>query len=251
MPELRPEPPREACAEWQGDIASWAVAQGAPEREAALVAHLAGCARCREEADALLAVAAVALAADPDAPSAPAVEPDIELDLEVELELDRSFEAMPDPPVDLADRISARIRRERRSHLVRRSLVAAAGAAAAAAVLVTALSLSSGNDVAPVRGTHFAFAVEPRGADAHAVVGHDDVKGSVVQLTATGLDPTITYALWLTPPGGGYADRVPAGTFRPDGHGKVDVRLHCSLPVDQVGRVWATTPDRQLALDTA
>jgi hypothetical protein len=233
----------EACAEWQGDIAAWAVAQGAPEREAALVVHLAACARCREEADVLMAVAAVALAADPDAASAPAVEPD--------LEPDRSLRSVPGPPTDLADRISARIRRERRGHLLRRSLVAAAGAAAAATVLVVALSLRSGGDVAPVRGTHFAFSVEPRGADAEAVVGHDDGKGSVVQLTATGLDPTITYALWLTPPGGSYADRVPAGTFRPDDHGAVDVRLHCSLPVEQVGRVWATTPSRQLILDTA
>jgi hypothetical protein len=234
---------QEACADWRGDIAAWAVAQGGPDREAALVAHLAGCAQCREEADTLLAVAAVALAADPDTASAATVEPDIEVD--------RSLRAVPGPPDDLADRISARIRRERRSQLVRRSLVAAAGAAAAAAVLVGALSLRSGGDVAPVRGTHFAFSVEPRGADAEAVVGRDAGKGSVVQLTATGLDPTVTYALWLTPPGGSYADRVPAGTFRPDEHGAVDVRLHCSLPAEQVGRVWATTPDRQLALDTA
>ena len=32
----------EACPEWQEDLAAWAVAQGSPEREAALVAHMEG-----------------------------------------------------------------------------------------------------------------------------------------------------------------------------------------------------------------
>jgi hypothetical protein len=234
----------DACAEWREDIAAWAVAQGSPEREAALVAHMAGCAHCRDEADALMAVAAVALAADPYSPSAPgaAVEP--------EPETERFRSAVPGPPEDLGGRISSRIRRERRGHLVRRSLVAAIGAAAAAAVLVGALSLRGGDGPAPVQGQHFAFSVAPAASDAEAIVGRDEGKGSVVQLTATGLDPTITYALWLTPPGGGYADRVPAGTFRPDKKGTVDVRLHSSLPAAAVGRVWATTPDKKLVLDT-
>jgi hypothetical protein len=236
--------PRVACIEWQDDIAAWVTAQGSPQREAALMAHLEGCERCREEAESLLAVAAVVLATDPDVLSAPLVEP--------EVELVRSFDdGSTHPPADLADRISARIRGERRRHLVRRSIVAAVGAAAAALVLVVAVGLRSGHDVAPLRGQHFAFAELPAGAAASAVVGTDAVHGSLVQLTASGLDPHTTYALWLTPPGGSYDDRVPAGTFRPDAHGHVDTRLHSALPPSQVGRVWATTPDRHVALDTA
>ena len=71
-----------------------------------------------------------------------------------------------------------------------------------------------------------------------------------MELTAEGLDPAVTYALWLTPPGGGYAERVAAGTFRPDEDGKVDVRLRSALPAEDAGRVWATTPEGQIVLDT-
>jgi anti-sigma factor RsiW len=237
--------PRVACLEWQDDIAAWVLAQGTPERERALVAHLATCDRCREEADSLLAVAAVGLVVDPEA-LGPLVEPPVDTaplpvydDVEVE------------PPSDLADRISARIRGERRRSVLRRSLVAAVGAAAAAIVLVVALGLRGDPGPAALHGRHLAFSEVPAGATADVVVAKDDVHGSLVQLHATGLDPSTTYALWLTPPGGSYNDRVPAGTFRPDRHGDVDVRLHSALPSSDVGRVWATTPDRQLALDTA
>ncbi len=237
----------EACPEWAGDIAAWAVAQGSPAREAALVEHLEGCAACRAEAEGLLAIAAVVLAADPDVAVDQALDPEV-----VEADVgERSSSRYPEPPADLGERIGRRIRRERRRQLVRRSLVVAVGAAAAAAVLVFALAMRAGDGgVGPVNGDHFAFAVVPPGATAGAVVGHDDGQGSVVQLIATGLDPTTTYALWLTPPGGTYEDRVPAGTFRPGRDGTVNVRLHCSLSAGRVGRVWATT-DRTVVLDTA
>jgi anti-sigma factor RsiW len=236
--------PRVACLEWQDDLAAWVMAQGAPEREAALVAHLATCDRCREEAESLLAVAAVALGSDPDA-AGPLVEPALEPDPR------RDVDELGDPPVDLADRISARIRGERRRQVLRRSVLVAIGAAAAAIALVIGLGLRADHGPAPLQGRHFAFSELPAGAHADAVVATDEGHGSLVQLTASGLDPSMTYALWLTPPGGSYDDRVPAGTFRPDPDGHVDVRLHSALPATEVGRVWATTPDRQLALDTA
>ena len=74
--------------------------------------------------------------------------------------------------------------------------------------------------------------------------------GSLVALTAEGLDPKATYALWLTPPGGGYRERVAAGTFRPDSDGRVDVRLRSALPAEEMGRVWVTTPEGDIAMDT-
>jgi hypothetical protein len=237
--------PRVACLEWQDDIAAWVMAQAEPERESALVAHLAVCDRCREEAESLLAVAAVSLATDPDA-LGPLVEPPVEAD---QLRI-YDDEAQADPPHDLADRISARIRGERRRHALRRSALVAVGAAAAAIVVVVALGMRPDGGTAPLQGRHFAFAHVPAGAEADAVVANDDVHGSLVQLKARGLDPSTTYALWLTPPGGGYADRVPAGTFRPDHDGEVDQQLHSALPASAVGRVWATTPDRQIVLDT-
>lgn len=209
----------EACAEWRDHLADWLVARISPEREAALDAHVATCPACRAEAEVLLDVAAVALSADPDLPS------------------DRPVE--PAPPA-LGDRIVTRIHAERRSRVLRRSLVAAVGGAAAAAVVVVTLIAGGGGTTGDLDGEHFAFRTVPTGGTADATVGHDDGSGSLVQLVATGLDPDTTYALWLTPPGGTYPDRVPAGTFRPDEDGKVDVRLKSAMDPNKVGRVWAT-----------
>jgi hypothetical protein len=228
-----------SCEAWRSDLAAWATAQITPERETALDDHLASCAGCREEADALLAVAAVTLGAAVDGGTATVAAPGG----------DGVGDADDRPPTDLGPRISARIARERRRQTVRRSLVAAVGAAAAAAVVVVALLLAGG-DAGPgtVHGREFAFSTLPAGATAEATVG-TDAAGSVVQLAASGLDPGRTYALWLSDPVT-HPERVPAGTFRPNADGQVDVVLHCSLPADQVGRVWATSPDG-LELDTA
>jgi hypothetical protein len=72
----------------------------------------------------------------------------------------------------------------------------------------------------------------------------------VVELTASGLDPDTTYALWLTPVDGSYEQRVPSGTFRPDGEGEVDARLHSALPASEAARVWVTDPTGEVTLDT-
>ena len=220
---------REACPEWQGDLADWLMATISPAREAALDAHLAGCAACRAEADELLDVAAVALTADPDLPSNRPVEPS---------------------PPELGQRIERRIRSERRTRLARRSLVSAAGAAAAAAVVVVAVAVGGDDGPGRLRGEEFAFRTLPAGVQAEAVVADDGGAGSLVQLVASGLDPDVTYALWLTPPGGTYPDRVAAGTFRPDEDGTVDVRLRSPIDAEKVGRVWATDV-RGVVIDTA
>jgi hypothetical protein len=101
----------------------------------------------------------------------------------------------------------------------------------------------------PLQGEEVAFTRVPSGATVEAVIA-DERSGSLVQLIASGLDPDVTYALWLSPPEGTWDDRVAAGTFRPDEHGEVDVRLSCALPADETGRVWATTPEGEIALDT-
>jgi hypothetical protein len=215
-----------ACTEWQGHLAGWLMAQLDPEAEAALLGHLAGCPTCQAEADSLLAVAAMSLGADPGG------EP---------------WQARRDasPPPDLADRIVARVATERRGRWARR-----AGLVLAGVVAVGAVALAVGRDDAPSDdGEVVAFARRAPGVDATASVA-PDAAGSTIELTAEGLDPDVTYALWLTPPGGGYRERVAAGTFRPDGDGTVAVELRSALPADQMGRVWATTPDGQVALDT-
>ena len=94
-----------------------------------------------------------------------------------------------------------------------------------------------------------SFVRQAEGVDASAVVAPEE-GGSIIELHISGLDPDTTYSMWLTPPGGGYPDRVAAGTFRPDDDGEVEVRLRCALPADEMGRAWATTPDGEIAFDT-
>ena len=93
------------------------------------------------------------------------------------------------------------------------------------------------------------FVEAPPGVEVRAVVAADD-DGALVELIASGLDPDVIYELWLSPPGGRWDDRVAAGTFRPDAEGDVDVRLHSALPAEDTGRVWATTSEGEVALDT-
>lgn len=217
-----------ACAAWQEDLAGWLVAQLPPEREALLVGHLAGCAACRGEADGLFGVAAVTLAAVP-----PEVEPG------------RPGGAAA-APSEVVERAAGVVRSERRARrIVGAGLLTLVGASLVIGLVVSAARV----DDAAVEGTEIAFALAPDGASASAVVVEDD-GASMVELVATGLDPHLTYALWLSPPGGTLDDRVPAGTFRPDGRGNVSVVLRCSLSPDRYGRAWATTPAGAVVLDT-
>lgn len=229
MADRSPELPM-ACPDWQDDLAGWLVAQLPPGREALLLEHLASCDRCRAESESLQAVAAVALAM----PSPPLVaEPE-------------ALEVLDGPPPDLGDRVLAAVGAERRARRrVRGGLV---GLLAGAVLLAGVLALTRSDD-RRLEGEPIAFGVRPAGAATSAVLAEGD-GDSIVELVATGLDPDVTYALWLSPPGGGLDDRVPAGTFRPDAAGRVDVRLRCALPPDRYGRAWATTPDGDVVLDT-
>jgi hypothetical protein len=215
----------EACPEWRDDLAGWLVAQIPPHREELLRAHLATCEGCRTEADSLLAVSAVSLAAD----------------------LDRTAVGDGEPPVELGHRIVASIASERRAR--RRLRTGMAALAGAAAVVVAVVLVADDDGPGRVRGEEVAFTLVPAGATVDAVIAEEG-NGTLVQLTATGLDPDVTYALWLSPPDGTWDDRVAAGTFRPDADGDVDVRLRCALPADEYGRAWATTPEGEIALDT-
>lgn len=218
-----------ACPEWQDDLAAWLMAQVRPEREALLDAHLRTCPTCQDEAQSLLAVTAVTLAADVD-PVDPA----------------HDDAATVRPPAELGRRIDATIAAQRRRRWWSRAgLAAVAGAAAVLAVAV--LVDDPGPD--PVHGEPVAFAVMPPGASARAVVGAE-ADGSLVELVADGLEPATTYALWLSPPGATWEDRVAAGTFRTDEDGAVSARLACALPADLLGRVWVTSPEGEIALDT-
>ncbi len=222
---------RTACHAWQHDVGAWVVAQIDPARERLFDAHRAECDACRHEAASLAAVAAVALGVDPARGRLDETEP------------------IDAPESDLAARIGSAIASERRRRRARRLAAVAAAAAGVTAGAVLAVAALRDPEPRPLRGEAVAFSVVPQGAAAAAVIAADG-EGSIVQLVADGLDPGVTYALWLTRPGGTWDDRVPAGTFRPDAGGHVDVRLRCASAPDEYGRVWATTPDGEIALHT-
>lgn len=213
-----------ACEAWRSAVAGWVVAQLDPHEEAELLEHLGACAVCRGEATSLLDVAAVSLGADLGPIAADEVA----------------------PPADLGDRVLARVARERRARWAGRTATAMAAAAAAVTVAV-ATGVTRDDD--PPRAEEVVFAREAPGVDAGAIVAPDGA-GTVVLLTASGLDPEDAYTLWLTPPGGGYRDRTAVGTFRADGTGDVEVDLYSALPVDAVGRVWVTDTAGDITLDT-
>ncbi|MGE3621835.1 MAG: hypothetical protein AB7L84_15370 [Acidimicrobiia bacterium] len=226
----------EACPEWQEDVAGFLVAQIDPAREVALAHHLRSCDRCRAEVDSLSDLVAVSLTAEPE-----------------------PHRAVDDPPPELRSRVTSELsgqRRARRSRRRLRALVADARAWAAGGVVVAVVAViaavvvgSGDGDGGRLPGDPVRFALAPEGARVEAVVA-DDPSGSVVQVIAEGLDPAETYALWLTPPGVDWTGRVPAGTFRPDEAGRVDVRLECALPAEVVERVWATDGSGAVVIDT-
>ncbi|MET0727992.1 MAG: anti-sigma factor [Acidimicrobiales bacterium] len=219
-----------ACEAWQADLAGWLSAQLPPDREAPLADHLAGCETCRAEADSLLAVAAVLLGTDPESSNGGADQRAVR----------------HQPPPDLGDRILAAVAAtERRGRSVRIGLGLLLAAAAIAAFLVVRIDRSPD----PFPGDAVAFTVTPPGSEVTAVLSPDD-GGTLVQLTATGLEPDVTYALWMSAPDATWQDRVPAGTFRPNEEGRVDATLHCAYPPNKYARVWATTPEGEVALDT-
>lgn len=214
----------EACAEWQESIAAFVTAQIAPGTEAALSSHIASCARCRDEVDSLTTVSATVLGGDPAAVMPPA----------------------DGVPSGLGDRVVATVTAEGRRRRHGWLLAAVAGLVA---VAIGVWAVWPEADIAPLQGREVAFTTAADGVAARAVIA-GDADGSLVDLEASGLDPGSTYALWLSPPGASWEDRVPAGTFRADESGFSDVRLPCSLPAEDVDRVWATDADGALVLDT-
>ncbi len=157
-----------ACAEWREHLAAWLVAQVGPDDEAALVEHLSVCDRCSAEASSLLVVAAISLGADPGGePWRPATD--------------------AAPPADLADRIVARVATERRGRRFRRAALALMATAAAAAVLGVVVTR---DDQQPLDGEVVSFVRLAQGVEAEATVAPDG-GGSLVALTAEGLDPDV------------------------------------------------------------
>ena len=184
---------------------------------------------CSAEADSLLVVAAVSLGADPGGePWRPATD--------------------AAPPADLADRIVARVATERR-----RPPLSPGGAGADGDGRRGGRARrrrDARRPAAPATVRPVAFVRLAQGVDAEATVAPDG-GGSLVGPDGGGprprrhLRPLAHATRWRLPRArrGGH---VPPGRATDD----VDVSLRSALPAEEMGRVWATTPDGDVALDT-
>jgi anti-sigma-K factor RskA len=200
--------PDEHARPWLG---AYAIGHLDAERQAWVRDHLDRCAECRREAGELERVAAVLPLVDPDRIVAG---------------------AEPAPPIELLDEVFDRIHRESREHgrAARRTVVrrTAAVAAAIAALLV---GVTLGIDPGPgapapqVVSMHAAR----RGVVGEAVI-HDDPQSTWVELTAAGLSPGETYAVWFEDSTTG--DRAPLGTFLGVG-GDLYISLYSTLARDR------------------
>jgi hypothetical protein len=123
----------------------------------------------------------------------------------------------------------------------------AMAAGAAAAIVVS--GVFDRDEPSRMEGEAVVFEQRAPGVEASAVLAADG-EGSMMLLSASGLDPESSYTVWFTPPGGGYAERKAITTFRADGAGNVDVDAYSALPLADVGRVWVTTPDGEITMDT-
>ena len=151
--------------EWRHALGAYALGDLPAEEQAAVDAHLEGCAECRAEAESLAGVAALLPLADPARFSQPA----------------------PQPPPELAARVAATIGSERRGRRTRRrwrrgfGFALAGAAAAVAAVLAIVLLPGGSGDGGPVQmvelsspadGVEISAALEPRafGTEIHMYV---------------------------------------------------------------------------------
>jgi putative zinc finger protein len=179
----------EGCREWRHLLGAYALGDLAPQERAGLEAHLDGCARCRAEAAALGDVARLLPLADPNRFSQPA----------------------PQPPAELARRVTATIAGERRVQRRRRGRrfgLALGGAAAAVAVVLALFVLPSGGGGDPVE--HVSFAGLPPGLDIYATL-EPHAYGTEVHMYVKGVRSGTLCRVYLEGPRG---ELVSAGTFR-------------------------------------
>jgi len=173
------------CRDWREELGAFVLGQLSRDEQAAVQAHLDGCAECRAERDLLSPLAEILPLADP-----------------------AWLTSAPSPPRGLGRRIARRVEAERRGLRRRRLQIGfglSAAGTAAAAVLVLALGAGSGGST----GTRVAFANLPRGVQISSDL-QSRPWGTQVSVYVHGMRPGTPCHVFLRGPTG----RVDAGSFR-------------------------------------
>ena len=180
----------EGCREWRERLGAYVLGHLTEDERAATSAHIEGCAACRAEAESLAPLAELLPIADPT-----------------------RLAAAPAPPAELADRIAARIGRERRvkrRRQRRRLAIGFSGAAAAAvtAAIVLAVVLSSPGGGGGAQRVKFASL--PDGVAIGATLEPRPF-GTEIRMDVHGIRSGTLCRVFLRRTDG---TRMPAGSFR-------------------------------------
>jgi predicted anti-sigma-YlaC factor YlaD len=195
-----------------------------PDQEAAVRAHLDGCAVCREEARELAPVAALLPLADPERLGAP-----------------------PEPSREMLDQVLSRIEWERgsRRRARRRSVIGRVGAAAAVLALIVVVGQMALEPSEPPQGEVVALTAARPGVLGEAVI-HEDPRSTWVEITTSGLSTGETYAVWFEEAGTG--ERSPLGTFV-GVEGDLYISLYSPLPRDMVVSIGVSGRDGSTVME--
>jgi anti-sigma factor RsiW len=200
---MTPEGP---CREWREALGAQVLGRLSEDEDAALRAHLEGCAACRAEAQLLAPLARLLPLADPEQVS-----------------------GAPSAPAGLRKRVERAVVQEERAERKRtrrRFAFGFSGALAAAAAIAAALVLALGNDGGgPARQARFASL--PSGVQVAAKLEPRDL-GSQIKVHVDGVRPGTKCTVFLS---GDNGKRVAAGSFRYAYHGDGDSAvLTAALP---------------------
>ena len=180
----------EGCREWRERLGAYVLGHLTEDERVATSAHIEGCAACRAEAESLAPLAELLPIADP-----------------------AQLTTAPAPPAELADRIAARIARERkvkRRRQRRRLVIGLSGAtaAAAAATLLIAIVLSSPGSGASAQ--RVSFGSLPDGVAIGATLQPRPF-GTEIRMNVHGIRSGTLCRVFLRRSDG---TRMPAGSFR-------------------------------------
>jgi len=180
----------EGCREWRERLGAYVLGHLTEDERAATSAHIEGCAACRAEAESLAPLAELLPIADP-----------------------ARLTTAPAPSAGLADRIAARIARERRVKRRRRRRRLAIGlsgatAAAATATVLLAIVLSSPGTGASAQ--RVSFGSLPDGVAIGATLQPRPF-GTEIRMNVHGIRSGTLCRVFLRRTDG---TRMPAGSFR-------------------------------------
>lgn len=210
----------EGCREWRERLGAYVLGHLTEDERAATSAHIEGCAACRAEAESLAPLAELLPIADP-----------------------AQLTTAPAPPAELADRIAARIARERRvkrGRQRRRLAIGLSGATAAAAAATVLLAIVLSSPGTGASAQRVSFGSLPDGVAIGATLQPRPF-GTEIRMNVHGIRSGTLCRVFLRRTDG---TRMPAGSFRYRYGGTEQAVLTSALDLSAARAVGVRAGDR-------